>query len=283
MGLFDRYIEYEAGTESSAPGTGETDGADSDSSAGTLNADTGQSSGTPPETIPYSRFKEVNDAYSELKDFKGLVDIGYDADSLRQLADFEAGFRENPTAAWLAIASQIEDLPQDLKDLVQRHLTGSAVAESTAKASEDGNGEDVPDWAQKLIKENEDLRSRETAREEREVAQANNELLDGIIKSWKEADKVDDLQSPDERKMLTFIVAHSRGARDVKDILTNARGEWLELREEMLGSALQPGTNAGSPRSVPSGGGSAIANTSGPPKTLAEASARAKARLEQRE
>jgi hypothetical protein len=125
----------------------------------------------------------------------------------------------------------------------------------------------------------EQLSAAERQRQERETSDANNQLLDGIIQSWKKQDESDDIQSLDDRNMLTFIVAHSRGARNVDEILANARGEWLSLREQMLGSAIKPGATAGAPRPVPSGG--APVNTAGEPKTLAEASARAKARLEQ--
>jgi hypothetical protein len=280
MRINEMLYENETTAESVALGTGETPGADGASSAETLNPDTG-ADGTLPETIPYSRFKEVNDAYTELKPYKELSDVGYDANSLRQLAEFEAGFRADPVATWFSIASQIEGLPQEIKDMAQRHLTGSAVEAATDGAgdSQDG-GEDMPDWAQKLMKENAELKQRESAREEREISQANTQLLDGIMEQWRAADAADDLKSPDERKMLTFIVAHARGSGNVEDILKKARGEWLELREDVLGSSIKPGGNAGAPFSVPSGAGSAVANSAGPPKTLAEASLRAKNRLE---
>jgi hypothetical protein len=277
-----RFIDMEATTdgEASALGTGETDGTGGTSSAGTQNTDTG-AGGQPPETIPYSRFKEVNDAYSELKPFKELADTGYDADSLRQLAEFEAGFRADPVSTWYAIATQIDDMPEEVRSIAQQHLSGETTSATPTDQTPRQNqeGEEIPEWAKPLTQNLEQLSAAERARQEREVSDANNQLLDGILQQWKKLDEADELPSLDDRKKLTYIVAHSRGARDVSEILQNARGEWLETREEMLGSAIKPGANAGAPRSVPSGG--APVNTAGEPKTLAEASARAKARLEQ--
>ena len=266
--------------EASALGTGETDGFNDASSAGTENTDTG-AAGQPPDTIPYSRFKEVNDAYVAVKDFKDLADEGYDADSLRQLAEFEAGFRADPVSTWMAIATQIDDIPEAVKSIAQQHLGGGSTPETPTDQSPRTNqeGEEIPEWAKPLTQNLEQLSAAERARQEREVSEANNQLLDGIIQAWKAKDEADELPSLDDKNMLTFIVAHARGARDVNEILDNARGEWLSLREGMLSSAIRPGANSGAPRSVPSGG--APVNTAGEPKTLAEASIRAKARLEQ--
>src|SRR4051794_14505307 len=63
--------------------------------AGSSNTDTGSGNGAP-DTIPYARFKEVNDRYAELKPFEELTSFGYDADSLRRLAAFEAGYLQDP-------------------------------------------------------------------------------------------------------------------------------------------------------------------------------------------
>ena len=267
--------------EASVLGTGETDGNGDASSAGTENTDMG-ADGTPPDTIPYSRFKEVNDAYRTVAPFKELADEGYDADSLRQLAEFEAGFRADPVSTWYAIATQIEGMPDDVKTIAQQHLGDSSTPTSPTDLTpgkDDQEDGEIPEWARPLAQGVEQLSAAERQRQERETSDANNQLLDGIIQSWKKQDESDDIQSLDDRNMLTFIVAHSRGARNVDEILANARGEWLSLREQMLGSAIKPGATAGAPRPVPSGG--APVNTAGEPKTLAEASARAKARLEQ--
>src|SRR5262245_46832489 len=115
-------FETSVGAEAPASGTGETtSGDDQTPPAGAQNTDN-ESGGTPPETIPYSRFKEVNDAY---RPYKELSDVGYDADSLRQLAEFETSFKVDPVSTWLAVAANIDGLPQEMKDMAQRHLDGS--------------------------------------------------------------------------------------------------------------------------------------------------------------
>jgi hypothetical protein len=277
--------DFESSAEGAeALGTGETESPDAGQPAGALNTDTAGEGGTP-ETIPYSRFKEVNDSYRRLAPFEELAEAGYDADSLRQLAEFEAGFKADPVSTWFAIAQQVEGIPTEVKELAQQHLTGSggspAGSNDTTPAlqgdSQEGSGE--PEWARAQREEIARLKAANAAREEREFAEANDRLLNGIMDSWKTADQNAGIDPPDERKMLTFIMAHARGSNSVEEILENARGEYMELREEMLGSAIKPGANLGAPLSVPSG--SAPVNTAGEPKTLAEASARAKLRLEQ--
>jgi hypothetical protein len=182
----------------------------------------------------------------------------------------------------MAIATQIDDLPEEVKSIAQQHLSGGTAPATPTDQTPRGGGqedEEIPAWAKPLTEGFNQLSAAERARQEREVSDANNQLLDGIIQAWKKKDEADEIPSLDDRNMLTFIVAHSRGARDVNEILDNARGEWLGLREGMLNSAIKPGALSGAPRSVPSGG--APVNTAGEPKTLAEASIRAKARLEQ--
>lgn len=282
MSFINRFIEQElpeAGA--SALGTGETDGLDVTPPAGAQNTDT-SGGGAPPETIPYSRFKEVNDQLVALKDYKPLADIGYDADSLRRLAEFEVQFKTDPVTTWFAIAAEMENIPPEIKEAAQRHLNSSSntPVDMTPKPGDGASGdEEMPEWAKRLAQTTEGLTEAERARAQREAESANNQLLDGIMEKWRSADEAAQIKSPDDRKMLTFIIAHARGASSVEDILEGARNEWLELREETLGSAIQPGTSGLAPRPVPSGG--APVNAAGEPKTLTEAAARAKVRLSQ--
>lgn len=265
-------------SEGGAPvsGTGETPAVTPDSSAETLNADTGQEGG-PPDTIPYSRFKEVNDELGSLKSYRELSQLGYDADSLRQLAEFEAGFQADPVQTWLQVAGNIDQLPPELKEQVKRHLDNPSSVGGSEPVTAPQEGE-IPEWAKSMTQKVEGLSAVESERQQREVQEANNRLLDGVISGWKSLDEDSGMKTIDERKMLTFIVGHARSSASPEELLTNARNEWLELREESLGDAIKPGGNAGAPRSVPGSG--APLNTQEPPKTLAEASIRAKARLE---
>jgi hypothetical protein len=277
MRIEDLLFDLET-SEGGAPvsGTGETPVSESDPSAGTLNSDTDQTDG-PPDTIPYSRFKEVNDELGGLKPYRELSQLGYDADSLRQLAEFEAGFQADPVQTWLQVASNIEQLPPELKEQVKRHLDNPSSAGGSEPVTAPQEGE-MPEWAKSINQKVEGLSAVETERQAREAQEANNRVLDSVIEGWKKLDEGSGMKSLDERKMLTFIVGHARSSSSPEELLTNARNEWLELREESLGDAIKPGGNAGAPRSVPGSG--APLNTQEPPKTLAEASIRAKARLE---
>jgi hypothetical protein len=261
----------------SALGTGETPDPGVTPPAGESNTDTGD--GGTPDTIPYSRFKEVNDAYGELRQYEGLASAGYDADSLRQLAEFEAGFRTDPVQTWMRVAANIEDLPPEVAQVIQQHM-GAAPAgkpEGTPPAGQED--EQMPEWARKLQEKTDTLLETEQQRQTREQTEASDRLLNGIMDQWKKADQADDMDPLDERKMLTYIVAHARGAGSPEQILEAARKEYLDTREFVLGSTVKPGTGGGVPRTVPSGG--APANGSPEPKTLAEASKRALARLSQ--
>src|SRR6266567_3287770 len=105
--------------ETPAPGTGETPAAAQTPSAETLNAET---SGGPPETIPYARFKEVNDQLQTLKGYDQLREWGYEPDSLARLAQFEAAWLSDPMGTWQAMADNL-DLPQEVKDALGKLTT----------------------------------------------------------------------------------------------------------------------------------------------------------------
>src|SRR5215471_3701054 len=103
------------------PGTGDGDPGNPGSSSTDVNPD-GQ--GTP-DTVPYNRFKEVNDA---LKPFKEIEGLGYDVDSLRRLIEWESRFSMDPTGNWLNVAKDL-NLPPEVKEAVQRHLEGNRTAQ----------------------------------------------------------------------------------------------------------------------------------------------------------
>jgi len=267
-------------SEGGAPvsGTGETSTATTDPSAGTQNTDTGQGDG-PPETIPYSRFKEVNDQLGELRPYKDLQNLGYDADSLRQLAEFEAGFQADPARTWLTIADNIEQLPPEVKEAVKRHLGSAPSGDSSSQSgqsSQDGDGE--PASVKELRAKLDRLEQSDVERQRREASDASNQILDGVMAAWRSADEADGLKPLSEQKMLTYIIAHARSTNSPEELLRAARQEWHDTREEVLSSSMpKPGGNANAPRPVPGSG--APLNFDEPPKTLAEASMRAKARL----
>jgi len=271
-------FRYEDGAPT--PGTGEEAEPLDDTSAETLTTDT--ESG-PPATIPYSRFKEVNDQLASLRPFKDLASAGYDADSLRQLAEFEAAFRADPVTTWFHIAKDIQGLPDEVRTVIQQHFTDGAPTSptpATAPTAETPDG-GIPEWAKPLLQTVGSLAERDREREQQRISETNQRTLDDILARWHQADEKDEIKSTSEERMLTYIMAAANGAGSDEEILDRARGEWLAERDFVLSSAVtRPGEGGRSPLTVPGGG--APPNVPDRPRTLAEASARAKQFLEQR-
>src|SRR4030095_7615009 len=120
-----------------------------------INTDTGQQG--PSETVPYSRFKEVND---QLRSYKTLEDEhGYDADSLRQLAEWADRFDQDPVQSWLSVGAQLEGLSPSVGAAIQSAIQGGASQPATGQTPQtpsypEGNQdqeEDTPEWARELM------------------------------------------------------------------------------------------------------------------------------------
>src|SRR5215472_970008 len=127
----------EDGGAGAVPGSGGAPPPESTPPAGASNTDTVDSGG-PPDTIPYARFKEVNDQLSQLRGYEQLRDFGYDPDSLGRLAAFEAQWLQDPYGTWKTLGDNL-DLPQDLKERIEAHLnaqteSGSAEGEPSTTA-----------------------------------------------------------------------------------------------------------------------------------------------------
>ena len=257
------------GAESIAPAPGTGDGeAQTPPAAEPKTTDT---SG-PPETIPYGRFKEVNDA---LRPYKELEEFGYSPDDLRQLAEWDAAFQNDPAGTWLEIAKQL-DMPDEVKEAIMRHqeasTTDSAPVTPPGEKPKEGEQEEEkpPAWAQEIL----DWK-RETDKADEDAA--FDEMLTGVVSWWKEEDKKQGISTPDEQ-MLSLIIAHSaKGGYDTIEKLQDAaRKDRLSLRE----ADLKPITELPrSPTPVP-GDGAISPNVPAAPKTLSEASALARVALE---
>lgn len=259
------------------PGTGETPPATPDSSAGTQNTDTGQGNG-PPETIPYARFKEVNDA---LRPFKELEARGYSADQLQRLVEWEQEFEADPGNAWLRIADQIKG---NLPDPVKQALDAIVAAPPAGKPDSVGEGDSdkPPKWFSEVVERDikplkEDLEQR---RQNDEMARRDG-ILNSILQLWDEADKKDKIETP-RATMLTYIssAAASGEANTAEEVFDLARKQALGYRESVLKGAVQPGQGPTPPASVPGSGAPAGAPPI-TPKTFEEARALAKAAAEQ--
>jgi hypothetical protein len=256
-------IEADGG---SAPGTEGTPAPQTQSSqpAEASTTEMGTESSTP-DSVPYSRFKEVND---QLRPWKEFQEFGHDANSLRQLVEWERSFNLDPAASWMSVAEQIEQLPQNVRDAVMMNLQAQGSQNPSPNASEGETtptGEEPPEWARPLI---EDYQSRT----EREEQKANDQALESMLDWWTEQDKSDGIQSPDKKYMLTFISGNSGEADSLEDLQQRARNEWKELREAELRASVDT-SRGGAPLPVPGGG--PASNPPPKPSTLSEASRRA--------
>ena len=258
-----RAIEAEGG---SAPGTeGEPAPTTQQPPAEASTTETAGSSA--PESVPYSRFKEVND---QLRSWKELQGIGHDVDSLRQLAEWERSFNINPGESWMAVANQISDqLPEPVRAavmLAQQAADGTATPAASATNSEEEEKDEPPEWARPLLEDHE-------ARKQQEQESANDQALQSILDWWLAEDEREQIKSPDRKFMLTFIAGNAGEATTLEDLRQIARNEWKEMREaELKGSVIKP-QPGGAPLPVPGGG--PASNPPPKPQTLADASRRA--------
>lgn len=271
MQLKDILFELET-----APGTG-------DGTGGTGEPPTSQDDNTdpanqPPQSIPYSRFKEVNDSRKqlegELAPFKELQAMGYDAEQLHRLAQWELEFTQEPVKTWLTQASALEELPQEVKDAIAK-ANGVAVEPPTSKdPQEEGKPsvtDEPPEWAKGLLEDHEERKKEKQEQALSAEAEASKQLLDGIIEAWETQDKTEGIATP-RKTMLAHIVAAARTESTPDAVLAVGRRDWLEAREETLQTTVVPG-NGNAPRTVPGGGsGGPPAATSVKPKSLSEAS-----------
>jgi len=258
-----------AGAEAGAPapGTGTQTGPTPDATppAEAQNTDTGEPTGGPPDSVPYSRFKEVND---QLRDFKELESFGYDADSLRQLAQWGAQFDSNPVDSWMAVAKDLgDDLPPEIREAVASYIEDQGVVAQTEQPSQSV----APDARDTEIRE---LRQRLDDRDARDEQASRAELLNSIVSRWKEADVKEGIATIPDEKIYTYISSNAPQATNEDELLNLARQEFLDTREFILqGSVVKPGDSR-APVTVP-GSGAPVQEAPPRPKTLAEASAAA--------
>jgi hypothetical protein len=237
------------GTEGAVPPPGQTP------PAGALNTDTSESGGAP-DTIPYPRFKEVNDSYQRLKPYEELESYGYDADSLRRLAAFEANYLNNPVETWVAIAENL-DLPQPVMDAIKQHVTDAAAAAGSDGGSAEG---ETPSGGQspqvQLSEEDRQRLEYIDSIRAREAEAERQAQLDGVMSAWNRMDERDGIKTPDRIKLVHIAEAARSGQQfTTYDALADAaRASVLEYRSAVLGDAVQQtGRGASSPPSLPGG------------------------------
>lgn len=251
-------IDADGGAGLAGAGAGAAPGSDggnppdpAGSPAGAQNTDTA-GTGTP-ETIPYARFKEVNDRYTTLKDLEPLVEYGYDSDSLSQLAAFHQAFSADPVGTWAGMADNL-DLPQELKDALKSHLDSASDqpgpgAGSTADAPPPGT--ELPPEVKRAV----EYADRAAARE----AEADrNAMLDRVMANWDTLEANDGIpaeQRTSEAMKLNMIAAMGASGRQfatVEDLAKAGYDAVAGHNASVLGGAVRTG-RTGAPLSVPGG------------------------------
>jgi hypothetical protein len=273
-------IEADGGA-GAVPGSGEVPAPSPAPAAAPSTPDsTGQ--GTP-ETIPYARFKEVNDRLQGLSEYEQLQQYGYDPDSLGRLAAFEAQYMTDPVGTWMALAGDL-DLPQEVRDALDALGTAPATPGEPGSPTP-GSAQQTPavapsaelpadvqqtlQWAQQRMAE--------------EAQAAENAQTDAVLSAttshWDKLDEADSLKTPDNIKLTFISAAAARGGFNTAEQLAEAaRTDLLAYRDAELGSAVVGSRRPGAPLAVP---GSAP-GSAGPVKfgTLRDASRAAAADLQ---
>jgi len=233
-----------ASAGASAAGTGETPGLEAPPAAEPTKPDSGAAS--VPETIPYDRFKEVNDELRELKGYRQFEELGYDPDSLGRLVSLESSFAQDPLGTLESIIESVDVIP-DSRKAALKELIAVQTPAPTPDGEEAPSADEPPEWAKPLI---EDHTRRVTA----EAQAADDAQLDRIIAHWKKLDEEANITTPDST-MLAHIHATAGlpGIETEEQLAEAARAARLEAREHDLGGAVVR-RGEGSPLSVPSGG-----------------------------
>ena len=210
--------------------------------------------GRAPESIPYARFKEVNDRYAALRPYEDLAGLGYDADSLRRLAEFEAAYVQDPIGTVESLARTLE-LPQGVIDGIMAAKAGSSDDEPPV-GNEEG---DQPPAVPQLSPEDKQRLDYVDQLREREREATANAQLQSVISAWDDLDKADEHVTPERLKLMAIAETlrnppHGVELRTYEDVAKAARQVVIEYRDEQLGAAIRTGT-----RGTPSLPGSAPA------------------------
>lgn len=206
--------------------------------------------GTTPDTIPYARFKEVNDRYSSLKGYERLAEFGYAPDSLERLAGFDAAYQADPIGTLASMASNL-DLPQELKDAIQAHASGTS---TTPPAEGAPSGDGIAKAAELSPQDKARLEyvDKVIARDEQSASQAQ---LDRVLSAWDSMDKKDEIETPMAIKLAHISAMSGSGANfaTIEEFATAARKPVVDFRGDVLGGAVIRTGLGGLPPALPGG------------------------------
>jgi len=227
------------------PGDGATESPPAPPAAEPLTPDS-SAGGQTPESIPYARFKEVNDRYAALRPYEDLAGLGYDADSLRRLAEFEAAYVQDPIGTVESLARTLE-LPQTVIDGIIAAKAGSSDDEQPVV---DGEGEETPAVPQLSPEDKQRLEYVDQLRAREQEATANAQLA-AVVSAWDDLDKADGHDIPERLKLMSIAETLRNPPpgvqlRTYEDVAKAARQPFIEYRDEQLGAAVRTG-NRGTP------------------------------------
>lgn len=231
--------------------------------------------GSDPGPVPYSRFKEVNEARRTLEEsyrpYADLEQIGYGADDFQRLAAWETEFMQDPVATWMNQAASIEGLPQSVKDAIAASKAeapkgnpsdADAGPPTPTEPSDQTPGTEPPEWAKPLLQDHQQ-------RTEAQQRSAEDAVLNAITNAWNTIDEGQGIITPPS--MMLRYLQDAQG-QTAEAILTDARERFLADREVLLKAEIkQPGNGSTVPRAVPGSGGTTPATEPVRPTSLRDA------------
>lgn len=180
--------------------------------------------------------------------WKSFAESGADPQTVQNLVAFDQQFTQDPVGTWLTLAENMQKegtLSGDLDLSAVKLILEGKDPDGAESNQEDPNGqppegEEIPQWAQAMKQENEELKQRLDGREESEAAQQRAQQLssamEGMKSQLKEAGYTDE-NLPDEEALTGAIIAH-------KGDVDKAVASLVALRENVL-----KGLTNGKPRS----------------------------------
>ena len=215
--------------------------------AGAINTD-GQQQGSAPDTIPYSRFQEVNSRLQTLRPYETLMQMGIEPDSAVRLASFEQAYIQDPIGTLNAMVDQ-----QDLPDAQKTALKALLSTQQDGALSDDTDDSGTPKLPDEVMEAVNWVREQ---RQERQDTDVQNRL-DLMVRHWQAADEQDGVKGTTERQRLLYIqqtAGSGQSFTTLEEMSDAARATFLEDRDSNLGSAVTQTRGTGGPLAVPSGG-----------------------------
>src|SRR5215472_9405369 len=157
-------------TGSSAEGTG-GEPTPTIPSAGTSNTE-GQTS----DTIPYSRFQEVNSRLQTLRPYETLMQMGIEPDSAVRLASFEQAYIQDPVGTLSAMIDQ-QDLPDAQKTALKALLASQQDGALSDDQTPEGDSPKLPDEVMEAVNW---VREQRTAAEDADI----QGRLEHMVRHW---------------------------------------------------------------------------------------------------